>query len=274
MAQQPLFLTPLKYLAYLAPGVAARFARHLFRSPKIAPSKPWESFVEEQAERGYLSNGISYLQWRPQHVSLRVLAIHGWEGRATQFGPLAEVLKSNAIETVALDGPGHGKSPGKFADPVLFARELLLAEKELGPFDVVMGHSMGAGSAAIAIYRGLAVKKLVYIAGPAAFKEVVERFAVFFGLPPRAQRAFVRQIERVNGAFEDNDVINILARMQIPTLIIHDREDDDVPLDDAQRLERAIPTARLLITEGLGHKRVLREPAVMEEVLAFITVAS
>lgn len=200
--------------------------------------------------------------------------MHGWEGRATQWGPLAQALTSLCVETIALDGPGHGRSPGRFADPILFADAIMTAERELGPFDAAMGHSMGAGSAAIALVRGLHVKRLVYIAGPAAFEEVVQRFATFFGLPPRARRAFIRQIERVNGAFADRDVISVLARSEIPVLIVHDVGDDDVPYEDAKRIEKAISTSQLLTTEGLGHKRILREPSVMAQIADFLTAAN
>lgn len=267
-------LKAIRVLAYLAPGVSARIARHLFRSPKIAPTKPWEVQVEAQAERFYLSDGISYLKWSVANPLSRVIAIHGWEGRATQWGPLAEVLQRHGIETVALDGPAHGKSTGRFADPLLFAQALLDAQAELGAFDAVLGHSMGAGASVFAFHRGLDVKKIVYIAGPASFEEVINRFAHAFGLTPRARRAFVRQIEKVSNSPEPRDVMTILSQGSVEGLIVHDRQDDDVPFSDAERLHQAWTGSQLLITEGLGHKRVLREPAVMNQVLNFLTAAN
>lgn len=267
-------LKVIRLLAYLAPGVSARIARHLFRSPKIAPTKAWEVQVEAQAERSYLSNGISYLRWPVANPVARVIAIHGWEGRATQWGPLAEVLQRNGIETIALDGPAHGKSTGRFADPLLFAQALLDAESELGPFDAVLGHSMGAGASVFAFYRGLDVKKIVYIAGPASFAEVVDRFAHAFGLTPRARRAFIRQVEKASSSPDPRDVMAILSQSSVQGLIVHDREDDDVPFSDAERLHQAWPDSQLLTTEGLGHKRVLRDPAVMDQVLRFLTAAN
>lgn len=270
-----MLIPTLRYVGILAPGMAARFSRRVFRSPHIAPTKPWEIAVQEHARRGYLSNGISYLHWHVDRSILKVLAMHGWEGRATQWGPMAELLSTRGIEVIALDGPAHGHSTGKRADPVLFSHAILAAERELGPFDAAMGHSMGAGSLVFSLHRGLLVKKIVYIAGPVSFKEVVQRFAALFGLPVSAQRAFLAQIERANGArFEDVDVAPIARSLAIPALIVHDTGDDDVPYQDAVRLHQAWGSSSLLTTEGLGHKRILRDPAVVNSVAEFLTSAS
>lgn len=275
MSKARVLIPTLRFVGVIAPGLTARFSRRLFRTPHIAPVKAWEIAVQERAQRRYLSNGVSYLQWSVDRPVMRVIAMHGWEGRATQWGPLAERLSAQHIEVIALDGPGHGHSTGRRADPVLFSNALLTAERELGPFDAALGHSMGAGSVVFALYRGLVVKRIVYIAGPASFKEVVQRFARHFGLPERAQRAFLTQIERANKArFTDADVMPIAQLFSVPALIVHDTGDDDVPYHDAERLHQTWTSSTLLTTQGLGHKRILRDPAVMEQIADFLTAAN
>jgi pimeloyl-ACP methyl ester carboxylesterase len=53
-------------------------------------------------------------------------------------------------------------------------------------------------------------------------------------------------------------------------LVVHDRDDDLIGADQAHRIARAHEgKADLLITEGLGHRRVLADPAVVAAVLDF-----
>lgn len=262
----------MRVTGVVVPGVAARVARALFRDPQRHPTKAWEIGVEESAQRGSTAgHQISYLRWQPDQVRLRVLAIHGWEGRATQFGPLAQFLLPHGVEFVSVDGPAHGHSTGTHADPLIFSAAVMEVVDELGPFDVLMGHSMGAGSIVIAMARGVSARKAVYIAGPAAFQEVLGRFADLFGMNERTRRRFFELIEKVSGrSFEGNDLEFLVADLQVPALIVHDTDDPDVPYDDAVRLQRAWPGARLVTTTGLGHKALLRDPETMQAITEFL----
>ncbi|HEX7527755.1 MAG TPA: alpha/beta hydrolase, partial [Thermoanaerobaculia bacterium] len=57
----------------------------------------------------------------------------------------------------------------------------------------------------------------------------------------------------------------------IPALVVHDRDDAEVPIADAEEIVRSWPGARLHATSGLGHRRVLREPSVVTTVGRFLT---
>lgn len=265
-------LIAMRATGFVFPGLAARIARGLFRDPHRHPAKAWERAVEESAQRGSThAHQISYLRWQPEQIRLRVAAIHGWEGRATQFGPLAQFLVPMGVEFISIDGPAHGHSTGRHADPLIFSAALMEVVDELGPFDVLMGHSMGAGSVIISLARGVSAKKAVYIAGPAAFQEVLDRFADIFGMNPRTRRRFFALIEQASGRrFEGNDLEYLVAGFDIPALIVHDTDDPDVPYNDAVRLQRAWPGAQLLTTQGLGHKALLRDPATMQAIADFL----
>jgi hypothetical protein len=54
-------------------------------------------------------------------------------------------------------------------------------------------------------------------------------------------------------------------------LVVHDRDDADVAIEDAIRIASAWPGAVLLETNGLGHNGVLRDPAVVARVAEFVT---
>jgi fermentation-respiration switch protein FrsA (DUF1100 family) len=62
-------------------------------------------------------------------------------------------------------------------------------------------------------------------------------------------------------------------RMDAPLLIVHDRDDDVVPVADGEAIAQAWPGARLVRTDGLGHKLIVRAPAVVTQAVDFIAHA-
>jgi pimeloyl-ACP methyl ester carboxylesterase len=51
---------------------------------------------------------------------------------------------------------------------------------------------------------------------------------------------------------------------------MHDRADEDVPYAHAEEIAAAWPGARLVPTTGLGHRGLMRDPAVVRETVAFL----
>jgi pimeloyl-ACP methyl ester carboxylesterase/DNA-binding winged helix-turn-helix (wHTH) protein len=59
----------------------------------------------------------------------------------------------------------------------------------------------------------------------------------------------------------DLDVVDLLPRVQAPTLVLHSRHDNAVPLEEGQRLAAAIPNARFVVLESENHVPLPDEPA-------------
>jgi pimeloyl-ACP methyl ester carboxylesterase len=59
-------------------------------------------------------------------------------------------------------------------------------------------------------------------------------------------------------------------RIVQPTLIVHDRDDRVNRFADAEAYRDAIKGARLVATEGLGHRRILKEEDVLRQVARFV----
>ena len=53
-------------------------------------------------------------------------------------------------------------------------------------------------------------------------------------------------------------------------LVFHDHDDREVPFAHGDRLAATWPDAELRTTEGLGHRRILRDPDVLAEAVAFV----
>lgn len=258
-------------LGRIAPRSTARRLARTFMSPRDLPRRSFEDEAETTAERLTLATGISALRWKG--TGPRLLAIHGWEGRATQFGAMASQLGSISADVIALDGPAHGQSTGSMANPVLFARALLDADRELGPFDAVIGHSMGAASASLALSWGLRADRAVILAGPASVVTPLRSFAGFLGVPESLLPRLLDEVGHLAGGEPHAlDIEHVAPRLTVPYLVIHDIGDADVPFAESQRVVRAVDGARLVATKDLGHHRVMREPQVIAEIEAFLEV--
>ncbi|MDD2052416.1 alpha/beta hydrolase [Pseudomonas putida] len=253
-------------LGRLAPAMAASQMRMVFLTPRTRAPRDWELPLLASGERITLRFGLSALRWGQGPT---VLLMHGWEGRPTQFASLIEALVASGHSVVSLEGPAHGRSPGRQANVMSFARALLEASAELPPLKAVIGHSMGGASAMLAVQLGLRAQHLVCICAPARVLGVLRGFAKVVGLPPRARSAFVRQIEEgVGMSAEYLDVAHY--RLDMPGLIVHAEDDTFVPVDEASKIHQAWPGSRLLVLEQGGHQRVLADPLVVAGVLALL----
>ncbi|OLF55273.1 alpha/beta fold hydrolase [Pseudomonas chlororaphis] len=253
-------------LGWLAPKLVASKMRLFFMTPRERLPRDWELPLLARSERITLRFGLSALRWGQGPA---VLLMHGWEGRPTQFASLINALVGAGYSVVALDGPAHGRSPGREANVVLFARALLEAAAELPPLRAVVGHSMGGASAMLAVQMGLRTETLVSIAAPARILGVLRGFARYVRLPPRARSAFIRQVEQDVGM---RAAAMDVARYQLdmPGLIVHAEDDRLVSVKEADLIHEAWFDSRLLRLKEGGHQRVLADPRLIDGVLTLL----
>jgi pimeloyl-ACP methyl ester carboxylesterase len=253
----------------LAPALAARNAVRVFTSPRRHTPPERERDAEAMGERVQIRTArgeLSAIRFG-RGRGPKVLAMHGWEGRATQWGPLAELLVRAGFELIAIDAPAHGRSPGRRAHVAGFAEALLDADEQLGPFEAVVGHSMGAAAVTIALNRGLRARRAVLIAGPAHLDVVLQRFTRHLGLSEPATQAFDHQLETIVGQpASELGMPELAASLRQPALIIHSRDDREIPFIDAETIARAWPHGQLLAVDGVGHRRILRSELVLDVV--------
>jgi pimeloyl-ACP methyl ester carboxylesterase len=55
-----------------------------------------------------------------------------------------------------------------------------------------------------------------------------------------------------------------------PILIIHDKNDDDVDVKAAYQINKSLKNSQLMITEGLGHRKILGDKIVIENSIKFL----
>jgi pimeloyl-ACP methyl ester carboxylesterase len=207
-----------------------------------------------------------------------VYLVHGWGGRGSQFTAYVEPLVAAGFRAVLFDAPAHGDSdPGpvgpRRTHGVEFGKALDATSARFGPAHAVVAHSLGAISTYLTLRFGwLSTQRLVLLAPMVEAESLFDQFQRALGFGPRTRRAFDRHLD----AFVGIPVTEFDARVQaaqvppVPTLVVHDRGDRQTPYPQAVGLVEALPDARLVTTEGLGHRKILRDEGVVGEVVAFL----
>jgi pimeloyl-ACP methyl ester carboxylesterase len=263
----------------LWPALAVRAAYRLFGTP--LPPK-WVSRRRKWSPDWHIE------QWPFEDASVTmysrpvapagpvVLLVHGWGGHAGQMLALAETLSAQGLRPVIIEMPAHGRSSGSVSNLPQFARVLEYVTARLQQqghtLRAVVAHSLSANAGAYAASRGLAAGRLVLLAPPASPLEYTRLFAHVFGLRESTRAAMQRRIEAREGILMPQfEPAMVGPRISLPTLVVHDRQDSINRFADGVAYTEAIAGARLLATEGLGHRKILKDDEVLREVAAFLT---
>jgi pimeloyl-ACP methyl ester carboxylesterase len=206
-----------------------------------------------------------------------VLLAHGWGGHAGQWHAVIDGLLAVGMRVVAFDALSHGASDagarGAAQTSVLeMSRSLLAAAWHAGPIHAVVAHSLGGAATALALREGLPASAAVLVGAPADMRAACAALAWQLGVAPSVLARMQGHSERWLGmpwsAFNVPDLGR--TRPVPPTLVIHDRDDKEVRWEDGAAIAGAWPGARLETTTGLGHRRILHDPAVIERIAEFI----
>ena len=201
-----------------------------------------------------------------------VLFVHGWSGRGTHVAAFIRPLLQAGYRVMAVDAPGHGETPGNRTNILECARVLQAFAQQYGPVHGAITHSFGGMVLAYAMAQGLVVGRVTCIAAPARVEFLVERFARIMAMPDSVVANLKARLEQ---RFDAN-IWELLAtdlnaaRLDAPALVIHDEDDSSVPWQQGRLIADAWPGAQFVTTQGLGHTRILRDPAVIERVAGFI----
>jgi pimeloyl-ACP methyl ester carboxylesterase len=88
-------------------------------------------------------------------------------------------------------------------------------------------------------------------------------------------RRFTANTERELGfSWQELELPEMAGRMKTPpppVLVLHDRDDVETSWKEGVAIAQAWPRAQLHTTSGLGHRRILRDPAVIETVVEFLS---
>lgn len=205
----------------------------------------------------------------------KILLVHGWSGRGTQLYKIADELLGIGYSTISFDAPGHGKSPGNRSIMTDFISIILEINKQEGPFEVAIGHSLGGMSVLNAIKQGLKVNQAVVIGSGDIVEDIIDDFVAKLKLNPNISTQLRLHFEKKYGEKMNNySAYLAAAETIIPVLVIHDKNDFEVPVKAGINIHKHLKNGELLLTEGLGHRKILGNDDVLEKIIQFIKLKS
>lgn len=263
-------------LSRVSPRLAGSIAHTLWwQLGKPAAVRPSDKPVHDAAERAELivdGNRVATYSWGtgPRVI----LLVHGWRSRASRFAPLIEQLTAPDRTIIAFDAPGNGDSGGSRTHVFQYVDAIRQLGERHGEFEAIVGHSFGVLSSFIAVRKGTRAKRIVGIAGMYNLDQLVTSFSEQLGVTAQAERHLRRKIGRT---FDERVWREVVAELEptdirVPVLLVHDEGDRQVPFSQATLIADAHtgPVERL-DTSGLGHSRILADPAVVSRVARFVS---
>jgi pimeloyl-ACP methyl ester carboxylesterase len=270
---KPILVTA-KILEITSQKLAAKFAMKIFTTPmkfKI-PKREVEMDAKSRQELlpvNELKKSINVYHYGSSDK--KVLLVHGWSGRGTQLHSIADKLIKEGFSTLSFDAPAHGKSTGKTSDMTEFIASILELEKRYGPFEYAVGHSLGAMAVLNAVKRGLNVKKVVCIGSGDVIEDIMYGFSKQMGMNIATGKLMIKLFEKKFGETINTYSAYIAAKeVTIPVLIFHDEDDEDVPVSASHHIAQHLADARIVVTKGLGHRKILGDSKVIKQIIEFL----
>lgn len=267
----------LRVTAALSHAKAVETAARLFTTPPRHPHPARELELLATGERFEVATPHGAIAaWRfGTRTRPAVLLSHGWGGRGGQMRAFVPALLDAGYQPVLFDHLGHGHSGSDASTLVHFIAGLDAVARALEGEGVriaaVVGHSLGAAAAGAWLNETGRELRAVLIAPPTSLTRYSGYFARRLGIPEGIRRAMQERFERSLGKpWREFELPQSVAHVRAQALVVHDEGDRDVAYASGLALARAWPGARLLRTSGLGHRAVLRDPAVVRDAIDYI----
>lgn len=225
-----------------------------------------------------------------------LILMHGWGCNTSTVVSIAKTAaQTNTVYNV--DFPGFGQTP---EPPAVWGVEeyTQLIEKmaeKLGLLNpVLIGHSFGGRVGILFASRNPVDKlilvdaagvkprrKLKYYFKVYSFKLMKRLLPLIYGREKAAAKIEAQRSKRGSDDYANSsprmrailskvvneDLRNVMPRIETPTLLIWGENDTATPLADAKKMERLIPEAALVAFAGCGHYSFLDNPVQFAAVL-------
>lgn len=270
---KPILLTG-KLMQFISNDWATSFAQKIFITPiKYKTPKRETEMLKKAIQTKVFIPAInkSIITYEYGKSDKKALLIHGWNGRGTQLVTLANNLLKEGYCTISFDAPGHGFSPRNTSNMSEFIESALFLQQQYGEFEVVVGHSLGGMSTINAIQRGLKTKKAIIIGSGDIVEDIIDDFVKQLELKPiiatKMKQRFEKQFQQSMLSY---CVHKAASQITTPVLVIHDEDDLDVPVQAAYSIYKNLKHAELVITQNLGHRKILGSKSVINRIIDFI----
>lgn len=263
-----------KITQLISTNLTAKLGAKLFITPVKFSTPKRELVMLESAQKKHIN--ITSINQKVQVLSYgyskkKVLLVHGWAGRSTQLFMIADKLLEKGYMIISFDGPAHGNSTGKTTMMPDFLETITEINKQFGPFEATVGHSFGGMCLYNSVATNFPVKKMVTIGAADKISDVILNFTNNLKVKPVVAKKIKDKYDKQWSKNIDEHSSSVVANeINIPTLVVHDANDGDVPVSCAINIRQNLQKGTLLITQGLGHTKILRDQKITSKIVDFI----
>ena len=260
-------------MSRVSPAVATLLAERLFMTSLRSRTPERESDWALSARREEVLSPHGVLPvWVWGDGPRTVVLVHGWAGRGLQLGAFAAPLVAAGYRVVCYDAPAHGLAPGRWSNLFRHTDGLTAVANAYGPLAGVVAHSLGCAAVLLAAARNhLIAERLVLVAPAAHTTTLTDWFGLMSGFSQAVVERMRRRLERrFDFKWANVEPWRLAAEFNGGCLIVHDRHDHEIPWDEGHGLSQSLAHAHLVTTEDLGHRRILRDPRVVNAATDFI----
>ncbi|NBS18600.1 MAG: hypothetical protein EBS74_02275, partial [Flavobacteriia bacterium] len=115
------------------------------------------------------------------------------------------------------------------------------------------------------------LKKLIIISSFDYVLYVFQNFSQWVQLGPKATALMIDYFEqKTQHPIKQLSISKLAKNIKANSLLIHDENDKEVGFDQALQIKKQLSNATFLPTQNLGHRRILRDQKVVEQIANFI----
>lgn len=252
-----------------------KFAYDQLTNPQVRKLRDRELKVLDQAVQGNFEfKGFKIKTYHWQGGDQEVFLVHGWEGQAGNFSDLIVRLLAEGYSVRAFDGPSHGFSSRGKTSLFEFTELVGVLLKEYGTTNLI-SHSFGGVAATYALFSNpeIEISKYVLLTTPDKFLERIDDVVKLTGVSRKVKARLIARLEKeLNVRAESLNVSDFVKEINVSkALIIHDRDDQVIPISRSLNVHRNWKESAFREISGTGHFRILRTGSVHEIVLDFLS---
>ncbi len=260
-------------LEKIAPSVGARLGVWLFLKPFGRKLTPSEMRFEQDSRGFWLHVGERKVWVRSVGTGPEVIVAHGWSSHGLMLKTLIQALRDNDYCVIFPDFPAHGSSPGNSSNGFEFGETMSALLVRNPNTHALVGHSLGALGCIMALTQTPnKVEKFVSVAAPVKFDHVLLRFIqqVSAGKKTHDIMDKLLQVRFPQDKSEFSAIDLILKKpVNVSMLVVQDDSDPEVQVSDAREFAR-VAGADILITQSLGHIKIMHDYSTIEKIINFI----
>ncbi len=263
----------LSLLQYASPRKSAEIIWHYFTMPgktQFTQSQLEILAEAETSQTSYQGDIIKTYRWGK--TGPKVLLCHGWRSKTADFRKMIIAFRENGYAVEGLDLRAHGKSEGTQTALPEYRDILKSYIAKNGPYDVVVGYSIGGLASGIALSE-LGSKfqphSFFLMAAPPYvryfFKDLVHdvscNHAVYTSMCNMVKEIYNQPVDYFDLRIKLQDIKGV------KTHLLYCEDDTIVPFQKGVELEECWPQASFVHVKGLGHYKIMSNESIIDYIL-------